>query len=355
MIVTARGQLRTVADAAALAGANRLALPLAAGVPIAAGDVTAAQTAAIGAAGDNKVLQVASTLLLNPYNTDTGTEDVVVGYINPNDPSRTFTNNATYLPYFNAVLVRARRDPAHNGVIPAFFSRILGFQGALAVQSSTAMTQPLGLASLNGTIGVNLLPIILDLTTYNAMVAGTTTDQYTYNASTNTVTSGPDGITESMLFPVGTGSPGNWSTIKVGVNNNSTAILNSQILNGITPAEMSTFPGGMIQLNPSTGTLVFSGNPGISAGIKSSLDQIIGNPAIIPIYDPSYGTGGGGSNATYTVVKFAQVRLLATNFEGGNKYVIIQPAVAGSPSPFGTPSPAEDWFSTGDTRVFLTN
>lgn len=354
VIVTARAQLRTVADAAALAGANRLALPLAAGLPVAAGDVAAAQAAAVVAAAANNVLQTPSTLYLNPYNTDTGTEDVVVGYIDPNDPSRRFTTDYSKSILFNAVKVNARRDAVHNGVIPAFFSRILGFQGALAVQSSTAMTQPLGLASLNGSIGVNLLPIVLDLPTYNGMVAGTTTDQYTYNASNNTVTSGPDGITESLLYPVASGSPGNWGTLKVGVNNNSTSTLNSQIVDGISPSQMATYPGGIIQLNPSTGTLVFSANPGISAGIKSSLDQIIGNPVILPIYDPSYGTGGGGNNATYTVVKFAQVRLLATNFQGGNKYVIVQPAFAGSPNPLGTPNAAQDWFSTGAVRVYLT-
>ena len=65
---------------------NRLALPLAAGVPVAAADVTAAQTAAIAVAAGNQVLQVNTTLLANSANTDTGTEDIVVGYINPNDP-----------------------------------------------------------------------------------------------------------------------------------------------------------------------------------------------------------------------------------------------------------------------------
>ena len=132
VIVTARGQLRTAADAAAVAGANRLALPLAAGVPVAAADVTAAQTAAIAVAAGNQVLQVNTTLLANSANTNTGTEDIVVGYINPNDPKRLFTNDPTYLPYFNTVIVKARRDTAHNGPIPAFFSRVFGFQGCSA-------------------------------------------------------------------------------------------------------------------------------------------------------------------------------------------------------------------------------
>jgi hypothetical protein len=358
VLATARAQLRTVADAAAMAGANRLALPLAAGNPVASADVTAAQSQAIAAAADNSILRVPATLLTNSQNTDTGTEDVVVGYINPDpiqNPTRYFTNAPGLTPYFNAVKVTARRDATHDGIVPAFFSRIFGNRGAAITQTSVALCEVTGMKSLDGTTAVNLLPIVLDLPTYKAMIAGQTTDQYTYNASTGTVTSGPDGVTESKLYPVSSGSPGNWGTIKVGVSNNSTSTLSSQIQYGITPAELATFPGGVIQLDPKTGTIVFPGNPGISAGIKSAVDAIIGRPVIIPIYDPSYGTGGNGNNAAYTVVKFARVRVLASSFQGNPKYVIIQPAYPGEPEPFQAPSKAADWVGTGVVRLYIVH
>ena len=79
------------------------------------------------------------------------------------------------------------------------------------------------------------LPIVLDKATYAKMMKKETTDLYTYNPTTKSVTPGPDGITESKLYPVGAGYPGNWGTIKVGVNNNSTATLGSQIRYGIPP------------------------------------------------------------------------------------------------------------------------
>jgi hypothetical protein len=71
-------------------------------------------------------------------------------------------------------------------------------------------------------------------------------------------------------------------------------------------------------------SITFSGNPGISAGISSALQSIIGKPVTIPIYDTN---GGNGNNAWYRVVAFASCRLLAVNFQGNPKYVIIQPAL----------------------------
>ena len=56
------------------------------------------------------------------------------------------------------------------------------------------------------------------------------------------MTSGADGIYESQLYPVKSGSPGNWGTINVGVSNNSTSTLGAQIRYGITPASSPSFP-----------------------------------------------------------------------------------------------------------------
>jgi hypothetical protein len=182
------------------------------------------------------------------------------------------------------------------------------------------------------------------------MMAKTTTDQYTYNAATNTVTSGPDGITESQLYPVKNGSPGNWGTIKVGVSNNSTSTLSAQIENGITPAELATYPNSTIQLDTtqSPPSITFQGNPGLSAGIKSALTDIIGLPVAVPIYDES---GGNGNNAWYRVIAFQPSRILAVNFQGNPKYVIIQPALMFDPTAIaGT---AQSWTSGGIVNIRL--
>jgi Flp pilus assembly protein TadG len=235
---------------------------------------------------------------------------------------------------------------------PRLFSALWGSGSMTAKASATAVAQTsLSGFQANGSLSANLLPIVLDKTTWQTMMAGQSTDQYSYNASTNTVSSGPDGITESQLYPVASGSPGNWGTIKVGVSNNSTSVLGAQILNGITPAQLATFPNSTIQLDTTQTppSITFQGNPGISAGIKSDLTAIIGKPVAVPIYDTN---GGNGNNAWYRVIAFQPARILSVNFQGNPKYVIIQPAVLNDAT--GIPGTPQNWTSGGLLSLQIT-
>ncbi len=328
VIATARAQLSTVADAAALAGARKLvSTQRRNGSVISGEDVTVAQVAAKDVAWLNKVLGSEALLLLNGSNANSGSEDIVVGYISkPTDQAEAVSTSVANMPFANTVMVTARRDASHSGVVPSFFSRFWNNNGSsLSVTSAATVKGFLGFQKIDGSTTVNLLPIVLDQTTYKAMIAGITTDQYTYNPASNTVTNGADGIKESKLFPVATGNPGNWGTVNIGVTSNSTSVLGEQIRNGITPAQLATFPNSTIQLDTSLSppSITFSGDPGISAGIKDDLTSIIGKAVYIPVYDES---GGNGNNAWSRVVAFAPVRLLAVDFQGGAKYVIVQPA-----------------------------
>jgi hypothetical protein len=249
------------------------------------------------------------------------------------------------------VQVTTARSSSHGGLVPGYFSRLMGFQGSTVTVSSTAIAQNYtisGVKSVDTGANAHLLPIVLDLTTYNAMIAGQTQDQYTWDSTNQAVTSGPDGVTESVLYPVGSGSPGNWGTIKVGVSNNSTSVLGNQIEYGITPAQLANYPNSTISLDytQTPPQITFQGNPGISAGLKSYLDAIVGQPVMIPIYDLN---GGNGSNAWYRVVQFAAVRIMAVDFQGNPKYVIIQPALCYDPTAI--PGKAQSSWTKGGVVV----
>lgn len=339
VVCVAQAQLSTAADAAALAGARQLASDTRlTGNADMTSLITLANNQAVTLAGANNVLGLPVDVVGNASNSAGG--DVLVGYLDPSNASSTAMTTATASSQlFNAVSVTTSRSAARTGVIPAFFSALMGNKGTALALTSTALAWNYSITGFVSTndLSAKMLPIVLDLNTYTAMMAGTTTDQYTWNPSTQTVTSGSDGVWESVLFPVTSGNPGNWGTIKVGVSNNSTSTLNSQILNGISPSQLATFPGGVIQLDTSLSppSITFSGNPGISAGIKSALTSTIGDPVTIPIYDE---TGGNGSNAWYRVVAFAAVRIMAVNFQGNPKYVVVQPALVNDPTAIrGTP------------------
>jgi hypothetical protein len=258
----------------------------------------------------------------------------------------TITASQVTQPQVGAVSVTA--TSSH----PRMFSAIWGSGTMSATASATAIAQTsISGFQASGSLSANLLPIVLDKVTWQTMMAGQSTDQYTYNAATNTVTTGSDGFCESQLYPVGSGSPGNWGTIEVGVSNNSTSTLSAQILNGITPAQLATFPNSTIQLDQtqSPPSITFNGNPGISAGIKAALTSIIGKPVAVPIYDQN---GGNGSNAWYRVIAFQPARILSVNFQGNPKYVIIQPATLNDPT--GIPGTPQSWTLGGLMSLQLT-
>ncbi len=359
VIATARAQLSTAADAAALAGAMQLADEnRIRGFTDLSSEISAANDQAATFAQDNLVLYQTPVIVKDPNNNGTG--DIRVGYINPDPavPKLPLETSSLFTTRFNSVQVTSQRSSTHGGQVPTFFGRIFGIDhfSDVAVQS-TATAQNFAIAGFKSVNNrnANLLPIVLDNGTYTKMISGTpntATDQYTYNPTTKTVTPGPDNIMESQLYPVGSGSPGNWGTVNIGVSNNSTNTLGEQIRNGITPTQLANFPNSTIQLD--TGltppSITFSGNPGISGGIEDDLKSIMGKPVMIPVYDTN---GGNGNNAWYRVVKFAGVRILDVNFQGNPKYVIVQPALVNDPTAIAGAA-LTSWTAGGLLVVYLS-
>ena len=352
VLSVARSQMSTAADAAALAGALELATEnRVRGSTNLSDEINAANTQAVALATDNRILAAVPVVNANTSNPSGG--QIMVGYLNPTNPSAMLVTSTAWSQLYNSVQVKILRDADHGGPVPTVFAQLMGFKGSNVTVSSTATAQAYSISGFKavGSLSANLLPIVLDKTTWQSMMARSSTDQYIYDESTGTVTSGADGIYESQLYPVSSGSPGNWGTIKVGVSNNSTSTLSSQIRYGITPSQLATYPSGTIQLDSTQNppSITFSGNPGISAGIKSALEAIIGKPVAVPIYDEA---GGNGNNAWYRVIAFQPARVLAVNFQGNPKYVIIQPCLLNDRTAIaGT---AQSWTSGGLISLQLT-
>ena len=352
MIAVARGQLGTAADAAALAGARELVsenrVRRSNNLTT---EIAAANSQAVSFARRNLVLGQPPVVSANTNNASTG--DIVVGYLDLARSDSRLDNSTNLTHQFNSVQVTLARNEQRGGMIPTVFGRLMGFKGAAVTVRSTATASAYSISGFraSGSQNANLLPIVLDKVTWEAMMEKKTTDQYSYNVLTKQVTAGADGITESQLYPVKNGLPGNWGTIKIGVTNNSTSTLGAQIRYGITPAQLATFPNGTIQLDPGRNppSITFEGNPGISAGIKDDLTAIIGQPRIVPIYDQN---GGNGNNAWYRVIAFQPCRIVSVNFQGNPKYVIIQPCLINEPTAIaGSP---QEWASGGKIELHLS-
>ena len=226
---------------------------------------------------------------------------------------------------YNAVQVSVRRSEDMNGEIPLFFARIFGVQSKASQATATAvfLNSVKGFQVPSSGENLEILPFALDKTTWDALMSGHGSDNWTWNPETKTIQPGADGILEINLYPQGTGSPGNRGTVDIGSSNNSTADLARQIVHGVSAQDLSHI-GGKLELN-SEGKLYLNGDTGISAGVKDELASIRGEPRIIPIFST---VNGPGNNATYTIVQFAGVRIMDVNLTGSmsHKHVMIQPA-----------------------------
>lgn len=313
-ISVARSEMRRSADAAAMAACWQLFdervkgtsdLELEQWIKSAASDLAARNTVC-----------TQSPLLSDEYS------DVQLGYFNSEYPDQFDTTDPSK---FNAVRVNLRRQAEVNGKVPLFFARLLNRDGqTLQASSTAAMFSAIGgfYAPASSECNVDLLPLALDLETWDLMVAGGTPDAY--RVENGVVQTGSDGIHECNLYPQGTGSPGNRGTVDIGGSNNSTADIARQILRGVSRQDFLEF-GKPLEFN-AEGRMYLNGDTGISAGVKDELASIVGQKRIIPIFET---VSGNGNNATYTIVRFEGVRVLDVKLTGpmNQKRVLIQPCL----------------------------
>lgn len=321
-IARTSGQMKGASDGAALAAALELGYGLGPGTNPSQATVSSnAKIAGSAVANANPAGDKSSVYLNSSADFRFGRRTFV---------NNAWTNNWGVQPY-NVVEVTANRgrgnSSAGDSPLPLFFGRAMGKNSVDVQVLSRAALLPGSGFHFTPNMSVTrapILPITYDEPSWNALLAGTGSDAYSYNTSTGAVSSGSDGILEIDLYPYGNQSlvPGNRGTVKIGVDNNSTATLSDQIRNGVSAAQLATI-GGSIEI-PNGGSITLGGNPGLSAGIKDDLTAIIGQPRAIPIFRA---VSGPGNNASFTIVKFVGIRILFVQLTGGQKRVIAQPAV----------------------------
>lgn len=329
MLYVARGELQRTADSSALAACWGLLNPdrIKGGTHLDTAFAEARDNG-IAVAGQNPVLGENPVLDRNSANASGG--DLLLGYIErPQDLNwpMTFDDPSRY----NSVRTLVRRDTTRNGSIALYFARVFGYQSAdgWAQATATARDGITGYRVTDRTGNAQLLPFALHINAWNNLLnqSVTTGDLYSYDPDTGAVTSGGDGVKELNLYP-GSGSgqlpPGNFGTVDIGSENNSTADISRQIRYGVSAADLAYF-GGELNLGPS-GHIMLNGDTGLSAAVKDDLESIKGQPRAIPLFDQ---VSGPGNNSYFRVVGFAGIRIMHVKLTGAmsQKKVVIQPAL----------------------------
>jgi Flp pilus assembly protein TadG len=336
-IAVTQKEMQNAADSAALAAASQLHDRSAlSGTLVKSSMVANVRSAAQSFSSKNTAGNVSLQLDSNTSNDSGG--DIVVGRIdNPSDLSASMNTNPNVT--FNSARTRIRRNSAMNGSLRLFFGATLGksTQDLSAQATATYEDGVTGFGLRNGAMigSCSLIPFTLEVHLWTnaptdpwydptlppGVVQGNGPDDWNYTPTNRSYSSGSDGIHEINLYPTKGNSPGNFGTVNLGQDNNGTPILERQILYGPNAQDLSAFPNNTIQLG-ADGTLLLTGNPGISAGFKPDLEAIRGQPRSFPLY---ISVAGQGANTYYTIVAFGGLTILDVDLTGNNKHVTVQP------------------------------
>lgn len=337
-IAVVRSEAQNAADSAALAGAARMLerlknSPLVDGKPVQnATDLQAVRAVIRDYASRNDV---------GGEEADVHDEDIQIGYLG-NPEAGTLDTSGWPARAYNAVRVVVRRDQQRgSGPLGLFFAKVLGIKRVDIQATATSgflmgTIQPVG----NGPyVNGGLLPFTYQIDEWNAALTAngpgvvtastgkqvTVTDNYKVDPGSSGVSgvrSGFDGGLEVSMYP-GRTTSGNFGTInfsksKVG---NSTSVLRDLIENGPKTDDWPDLPE--IMTATSINQIPVNGDPGLSSGMRSALEAIIGQPRILPLYKSVSGTG---NNTYYEIVGFAPVVIVDAKLNGSNNsYIRIQP------------------------------
>ena len=318
-VLSAKEEMQRASDASAMAACWQFAQQVSDGKSETEA-ATAARNTVMQYADQNAVTGAGMSVNPNAGNDPAG--DIVFGTVSDfNSSEDTFTTGDP--SKYNAVRVRMHKNSSANGEVPYFFARVFGLEGQVLKSEATAavLRQIGGFQARSDGKNVDILPMALDLDTWNELTSGVGSDNYYWSKETETITSGSDGWVEVNLFPQGTGSPGNRGTVDIGGSNNSTADIARQILEGISSSDFAAL--GKPLVLDGTGKLTLNGDTGISAGVQDELMLIKGEPRIIPIFSS---VTGNGNNAVYTIVKWEGIRIMYVKMTGSmsQKKVMIQ-------------------------------
>jgi Flp pilus assembly protein TadG len=334
-ICVAKGELQRAADSAALAATQELQHGLRPGSKLTPEEaVIEARKAAKEYFELNGA--VGATLTLRDA-------DIQIGYLaDANDPNAEFDTSDP--ASFNAVRILARRDAEVNGPIPMTFGRILGKQSQDAQASALAsfVNRIAGFKPLpiEDPPHIPMMPFALDLETWQALLNGQASDQWSWDAEQEKLVPGSDGVLECNLYPQrgaddddsrpGRGdkgasakkSPaGDRGTVFIGTAEYNKSHFVRQILFGITMSDWAFHNGGLTF--DENGEIRLQGKRSIDPSLGIPLATVRGETRIIPIFSK---VDGHGEDTVYTIVAWAGVRILDVQLTGPDKRVLVQPA-----------------------------
>ena len=365
-MVLTRTDLQNTADAAALAGAERLqemwVQYYSPGQPAQATILTDALTnsgpdSPMGTAEKFAVLNKAGGVNITLLDRDVtfGFTDAQGNYTSP------------YLGGFpNTIQVIVRRDGVANGPLGLFFARIFGMSSIDITATARATTYSGTVSSLKAIAGVNahVLPVALDYKIWDTFYkTGVSPD--------GTIHINPTNQTPQLhVYPYPGNAPGSFGLLDLGPPSNFVPAFRDWIDNGTTPNDISYLLSNNLMPVSMDSPKDWKCGPGLKDTLIQPFRSVIGEPNLLPLFkavqypDASNGftyqaAALQGQSALYQIVGFVGITVSeAAPGNGSNLSISIQPCAITDPTavllntlPSGTQGSPFTPSSTSDTTI----
>lgn len=207
--------------------------------------------------------------------------------------------------------------------------------------TSTSVVYTSGnITGFNSSLGINglLLPVALDVNDWNTFTAtGVSPDGTTHL--------GPNGQPQLQVYP---SASGNFGLLSTGAAASSTPSFRSWIDNGDSPSDMQYLQNNnLMPVSPSS-PKAWSDGPGMKSTLQSNFAGIMGQPRLIPVFQPvsSSPYQGENNNGTYNIVGFVAITVTEASGKGKNMNISVQAATATDPTLIYATVPAGEGSST---------
>jgi len=324
MIQLSKSELQNAADAAALAGAAQLLdEDFLDGTKDQSDDIVDSRDFAQSFAGQNYAAGRFLSIDRNDSNDPNG--GVLVGYLaDPKDLNSPMETDG--VPEYNSVQVRAELAQVINGPLALFCGAFLGMDEVeIGADSTATMDDRIIGFRITGDERLPLLPFTINVNLWDQGFPGDPIGASAFHFPIFQMFRLLAGISchwtsqdVLQLYPNYPGEQGNFGTLDIGPEDNSTAEIIDQILYGPTVEDIAYIGGLVLEQNDSDVFIKWlQGDTGVSTAIQSAVNTIKGQPRLIPLHRSYCGTG---NNMMYEVVRFAGVKVVNVQMTGALAY-----------------------------------
>jgi Putative Flp pilus-assembly TadE/G-like len=346
-MVLVRTDLQNTADAAALAGVEKLQNlyvqyyspgQLAQGTILTRATTNSGTDSPMGTAEKFAALNKAGNVNITLLD-----QDVTFGFT---DAQGKYTS--PYLLGFpNTIQVVVRRDDVANGPLNLFFAKVLGISSMNITATARATIYSGAVSSLQSLPGVSahVLPVALDYKIWDTFYkTGQSPDGLIHlNPSNDTP--------QLQVYPYPGNAPGSFGLVDTGPPANSIPAFKNWIDNGQTPNDISYLLNNNMLPVSMDAPKQWKVGPGFKDSMQADFASQIGLPNLIPLFKavqyPSTGlpllggllntttyqaASGTGQSATYAIVGFIGVTVSQVSANGNPLVVNIQPMAVVDPN-----------------------